>query len=84
LRIDRAGATVFTGQASTSQIRRPFEYLISYLGRDQSFAHGAVLLTGTGIVPPNDFTLEPGDVVHITIDGVGTLSNPVTRVEPRA
>ncbi|MCC6627881.1 MAG: fumarylacetoacetate hydrolase family protein [Chloroflexi bacterium] len=79
LRIDRAGAPVFQGDASTAQIRRPFEYLISYLGRDQSFPHGAVLLTGTGIVPPNDFTLQPGDVVHITIEEVGTLVNPVTR-----
>lgn len=79
LEIERGGTNVFSGQASTSQIRRPFEYLIGYLGREQSFPQGAILLTGTGIVPPNEFTLRPGDVVHITIEGIGTLSNPVAQ-----
>ena len=68
-----------SGRASTAQIRRPFEYLIGYLGRDQTFASGAVLLTGTGIVLPNEFTLQPGDLVRIAIDGVGELVNPVAR-----
>jgi 2-dehydro-3-deoxy-D-arabinonate dehydratase len=80
LRIERGGVEVFHGEASTAQIRRPFEYLISYLGRDQSFPHGAVLLTGTGIVPPNEFTLQPADMVSITIQDIGTLTNTVTRV----
>jgi 2-dehydro-3-deoxy-D-arabinonate dehydratase len=79
LMIERAGATVFQGSASTDQIRRPFDYLIGYLGRDQSFPAGAVLLTGTGIVPPNEFTLQPGDLVTISIDQVGRLTNPVAR-----
>lgn len=79
LEIERGGMNVFSGQASTSQIRRSFEYLISYLGRDQSFPQGAILLTGTGIVPPSEFTLRPGDVVQITIEGIGTLSNSVAR-----
>jgi 2-dehydro-3-deoxy-D-arabinonate dehydratase len=79
LDIERDGAVVFSGQTSTAQIRRPFEDLIDYLGRDQTFPQGAILLTGTGIVPPNEFTLQPGDVVNITIDGIGTLSNPVVR-----
>jgi 2-dehydro-3-deoxy-D-arabinonate dehydratase len=79
LEIERGGAVAFRGQASTAQIRRPFEDLIDYLGRDQTFASGVILLTGTGIVPPNDFTLQPGDLVRITIEGVGALTNPVVR-----
>ena len=47
--------------------------------RDNRFPGGVILLTGTGIVPPDEFSLEAGDVVHITIDGVGTLTNPVIR-----
>jgi 2-dehydro-3-deoxy-D-arabinonate dehydratase len=79
LTIERGGAVVFQGESSTGLIRRPLEYLIGYLGRDQTFPHGVVLLTGTGIVPGNDFTLQPGDVVTITIDPIGTLTNPVAR-----
>jgi 2-dehydro-3-deoxy-D-arabinonate dehydratase len=79
LEIERDGAVAFSGRASTAQIRRPFEYLIDYLGRDQSFSGGAILLTGTGIVPPNEFTLQPGDLVRIAIDGLGELVNPVVR-----
>lgn len=77
--ITRAGATVYQGEASTSQIRRPFDYLIGYLGRDQSFPDGAVLLTGTGIVPPNEFSLQVGDQVQIEIDQLGRLTNHVVR-----
>jgi 2-dehydro-3-deoxy-D-arabinonate dehydratase len=51
--------------------------LIGWLARDNSFPNGAFLLTGTGIIPPNVFTLLPGDVVDIAIDGIGMLSNPV-------
>jgi 2-dehydro-3-deoxy-D-arabinonate dehydratase len=58
---------------------RSFDHLIGYLGRDNSFPTGVFLLTGTGIVPGDDFTLKPGDIVDITIDGIGTLSNPVVR-----
>jgi 2-dehydro-3-deoxy-D-arabinonate dehydratase len=47
------------------------------------FPSGAVLLTGTGIVPPSEFTLEPGDVVTIDIDQIGTLTNHVYRLAPR-
>ena len=53
--------------------------LIAWLGRDNLFIDGAILLTGTGIVPPDDFTLRPGDEVRITIDGIGTLVNSVVR-----
>ncbi len=53
--------------------------LVDYLGRDQRFEAGCVLLTGTGIVPPSDFTLQDGDEVSIRIDGIGLLENPVRR-----
>lgn len=79
LAIRRGGATVFTGQTSVAQLARTLEELVGWLGRDNSFPHGAFLLTGTGIVPESSFTLEPGDLVDITIDGIGTLTNPVVR-----
>ena len=53
--------------------------LIEWLYRDQQFPDGAFLLTGTGIVPPDEFTLENGDVVSINITGIGTLTNPVIK-----
>lgn len=79
LAIQRAGQCVFTGESGVSQMARTFEDLISWLGRDNSFPHGAFLLTGTGIVPDSTFTLHPGDVVEISIDGVGTLSNSIVQ-----
>ena len=79
LSIRRAGAVVFTGQTSVAQLARSLEELVGWLGRDNSFPQGAFLLTGTGIVPESSFTLEPGDLVDITIDGIGTLTNPVVR-----
>ena len=79
IQIIRGGATVFESSTTTSAMRRPIAELVGYLGRDQSFAAGCVLLTGTGIVPPSDFTLMPGDVVSIQIDGIGVLENPVRR-----
>lgn len=75
--ITRGGAEVFVGDTRTSQIARPFMELVSYLFRAQSFPHGAIVLTGAGIVPPSDFTLHADDHVTITIDGIGTLENPV-------
>ena len=77
--IKRGGTAVFSGSTSTSLIKRPFAELIDYLGRDNEFPQGAILLTGTGIVPPNDFTLLPGDLVSISIQGIGTLRNPVVQ-----
>ncbi|MDG3002785.1 fumarylacetoacetate hydrolase family protein [Paludisphaera mucosa] len=79
LEIERGGSVVFQGATSTARMARRFEDLIAWLGRDQSFPDGLILLTGTGIVPPDDFTLEPGDVVRIAIDGLGSLENPVAR-----
>ena len=58
---------------------RKLEDLIDWLGRDNLFPTGVVLLTGTGIVPPDEFSLRAGDSVRITIDGVGTLANAVTQ-----
>jgi 2-dehydro-3-deoxy-D-arabinonate dehydratase len=77
LTIIRDNAPAFTGSVQISQIKRTFDELIGYLFRDQSFPNGVVLLTGTGIVPPNEFSLRPGDVIRIEIDGIGTLENPV-------
>ena len=79
LAVRRAGATVFEGSTSTAQLARTFDELIGYLARDNSFPDGAFLLTGTGIVPDNDFTLLAGDEVEIDIDGIGTLINPVVQ-----
>lgn len=79
LDIERGGKTVFTGSTSIAQMARSFADLIGWLGRDNSFPHGVILLTGTGIVPNDDFTLAPGDAIHITIAGIGTLSNTVVQ-----
>jgi 2-dehydro-3-deoxy-D-arabinonate dehydratase len=73
--IIRNGATVFSGETSTAQMRRTTEELANYLFRELTFSAGVFLLTGTGLVPPDDFTLRPGDVVRITIEGIGTLEN---------
>jgi 2-dehydro-3-deoxy-D-arabinonate dehydratase len=78
--IRRGGETIFEGETSTSQIHRTFDDLINYLRRHNDFPDGVFLMTGTGIIPPSEFTLEDGDVVDVSIDGIGTLSNPVTRL----
>ncbi len=75
--ISRGGAEVFSGQTAVSQIKRSFPELAGFLCRSQEFPRGAVLLTGTGVVPQNDFTLAAGDVVRIAISGIGELVNPV-------
>lgn len=77
--IRRGGAVAFDGSTSAGQLNRTVESLVGWLGKEYSLPHGAVLLTGTGIVPPDEFSLQVGDVVDITIDGIGTLSNPVGR-----
>jgi 2-dehydro-3-deoxy-D-arabinonate dehydratase len=79
LEISRRGAVIFTGETSTAAMRRSIPDLVAFLGRDQTFPVGCVLLTGTGIVPPADMTLRDGDVVTIRIDGLGELVNPVQR-----
>jgi 2-dehydro-3-deoxy-D-arabinonate dehydratase len=77
LRIERGQAPVFSGSTSLAAMQRSFEELVSWLGRENSFPDGVVLLTGTGIVPPDDFSLQSADVVHIEIDAIGRLSNSV-------
>lgn len=79
MEILRAGATVFAGESNTRRIVRSYAELIGYLGRDNLFPDGVVLLTGTGVVPPDDFTLQAGDEVVISIEGIGTLRNPVVQ-----
>ncbi|MBX3744779.1 MAG: fumarylacetoacetate hydrolase family protein [Verrucomicrobiae bacterium] len=78
--IERAGAPAFSGITSVSRMKRSFGELADWLFRSQRFPRGAILLTGTGIVPPDTFTLEEGDRVRIRISGIGTLENPVIRV----
>ena len=80
LKIWRDGRPAFAGETSVGQIKRSFEELADYLFRCQDFPHGAVLLTGTGIVPPETFTLQEKDEVAIKISGIGSLKNPVVVV----
>lgn len=68
------------GEVSTRQIKRSIPELIDYLGRSNSYPGGVFLLTGAGIVPPADFTLQVDDVVTISIDGIGALRNRVIEV----
>lgn len=79
LTILRRGETVFEGETDLGQLNREFEDLIGWLGRENEFAAGAILLTGTGIVPPDEFTLQHGDMISIDVAGIGTLSNPVVK-----
>ena len=77
IEIIRNETVVFEGNISINRIKRKLTDLAQYLYREMSFPNGAYLMTGTGIVPDNDFTLLSGDVVNITIEGIGTLSNEV-------
>lgn len=78
--ISRAGREVFAGETRIDQIKRTFADLIGHLRRSQTFPYGAVLLTGTGVVPDESFTLAPGDRVTITVNGIGRLQNDVVVV----
>ena len=75
IEIQRAGESVFTGRTAVSQIKRPLESLAQYLYRENSFPNGCFLMTGTGVVPPDSFTLNRGDEIRITIGPIGTLVN---------
>ncbi len=77
LEILRAGKAVFSGNTTFAELKRQPEELVKFLYRDHSFPQGAFLMTGTGIIPADDFTLLHGDVVRIAIDGIGVLENPV-------
>jgi 2-dehydro-3-deoxy-D-arabinonate dehydratase len=77
LEVGRGGRTAFQDEITLAQMKRDPKLLVQYLFRENSFPYGCFLLTGTGIVPPDSFTLQPGDIVRISIDGIGTLENPV-------
>jgi 2-dehydro-3-deoxy-D-arabinonate dehydratase len=77
LEILRKGQQVFKGDIAISQMKRTPEELVSFVYRACSFPHGCMIMTGTGIVPGSDFTLQPGDTIKITIDNIGTLVNDV-------
>lgn len=77
LQINRNGAAAFNGTVSLAQMKRTPEELVSFVYRECSFPHGALVMTGTGIVPEHDFTLKSGDEIRISIDGIGTLVNEV-------
>lgn len=82
LTIRRKGKTAFQGETRLDQLVREFDELIGWLGRENDLPTGAFLMTGTGIVPDDDFTLEHGDEVAIEITGIGTLTNPVVKEAP--
>lgn len=77
LSISRDGDEIFRGSTALSQLKRSYDELAGFLFRENDFPDGAFLMTGTGIVPDHPFTLRTGDVVRISIDGIGTLENPV-------
>ena len=77
LEIRRESKQVFSGEIGIDQIKRKFEDLVSYLYAENSFPFGSLLMTGTGIVPSTDFTLQKDDEIKIEIDGIGTLINTV-------
>jgi len=79
MEIERGGRRVFAGRTEASQMARTPQELADWLLREQSFPDGVFLLTGTGIVPPDGFSLQPGDIIHIGIDGIGTLTTGVER-----
>ncbi|MDE3103754.1 MAG: fumarylacetoacetate hydrolase family protein [Acidobacteriota bacterium] len=77
IEIQRAHQVVFTGSTSLAEIKREFTQLVEFLYRDNSFPQGAFLMTGTGVVPPDTFTLASGDRIAITIEPIGQLVNSV-------
>jgi 2-dehydro-3-deoxy-D-arabinonate dehydratase len=80
IEIRRGGRIIFEGRTSIGNLKRSFAELAEWLFRSQSFAHGVILLTGTGIVPEAGFTLSPGDNVRIEVTGIGVLENSVVEV----
>ena len=77
LLVTRKGEVVFQDQTGADQMARTFDELIQWLSRENTFPNGVFLMTGTGIVPDTSFTLQPGDVVEIQIDGIGTLTHSI-------
>jgi len=79
LKIVRDGAEVFAGQTGVAEMARQLEDLVQWLLRDNDLPNGAFMLTGTGVVPDSTFTLAKNDTVHISIDGIGTLTNTIVQ-----
>lgn len=77
LYVERNGAEIFSGKVNINQMRRSHHELVSYVYRACTFPNGSLIMTGTGIVPPSTFTLQPGDRIFITIEPIGTLENTV-------
>jgi 2-dehydro-3-deoxy-D-arabinonate dehydratase len=77
IEVTRNGSTAFSGATTLAELKRDPKLLASYLFRDNSFPDGVFLMTGTGIVPGDDFTLASGDSIRISIEGLGVLENPV-------
>jgi 2-dehydro-3-deoxy-D-arabinonate dehydratase len=77
LEIRRGGGVVFSDSTTLAAMKRRPEELVEYLYRETSFPNGCILLTGTGVIPPDTFTLQSGDEIAISIDGIGTLRNTV-------
>jgi 2-dehydro-3-deoxy-D-arabinonate dehydratase len=81
LRIMRGGEIAFDGTTNTSTMKRTIDELLSYLRKDNAFFGWIVFMTGTGVVPPDDFALEEGDIVEIEIEKIGLLRNPVSKLK---
>ncbi len=81
--ISRAGEEIWSGKTSTGAMHRTFEDLIAHLYASLDFPHGSLLMTGTGLVPPAELTLQSGDHVTIEIEGIGSLNNSVARLSAR-
>jgi 2-dehydro-3-deoxy-D-arabinonate dehydratase len=79
LTIERGGSVAFTGTTNTTQMKRGYGELIDWLLRDNIFPHGGFLMTGTGVVPADEFTLAPGDLVNIAVSEIGVLRNTVVQ-----
>lgn len=81
-RIERDGSTVWADETQTGRLKRGLDELLGYLGRALDFPAGVVLFTGTCLVPPETVALRPGDLVEMTLSGIGTLRNPVAACRP--
>jgi len=82
IEIERHASIVFSGSTTLTELRRPIPEMAEYLFRENSFPHGVFLMTGTGIVPPDDFSLAAHDRIRITIEPIGTLTNDVVQSGP--
>jgi 2-dehydro-3-deoxy-D-arabinonate dehydratase len=82
IEIARGGSAVFSGATTLAEMKRAPADLVAYLFRENHFPSGAFLMTGTGIVPPDEFTLAPGDQIRMTIDPIGMLENVVEQGSP--